>query len=125
MGFGDDMAGRVCARRARRWALWGLAWAALLGGFLASVAAEAPRELFYKHCGGCHGKDGRAKTPIARQLGVKDLTLSRLAEPDIERQIREGKAAKDGKTLMPAFKGLLTDEEVKTLIGVVKGLRRN
>jgi len=95
---------------------------ALLAASPASAAGE--KELFVKHCASCHGKDGKAQTPVARKLGVKDLSLSRVADGEIERQITEGRKDDRGNPKMPPFKGKLSAEEIASLIPVVKGFRK-
>ena len=85
--------------------------------------AEA-QATFVKNCGPCHGPDGKAKTPVARRLGVKDLTVSTIPESEIVRQIREGKKGPQGKPLMPSFKESLSEEEIKALVGHVLKLRK-
>lgn len=81
-------------------------------------------EVFIKSCASCHGKDGRAQTSVARKLGVKDLSQSKLTDAQIEQQIRDGKAANQSSAKMPAFKDRLTAEEIKSLIAVVKEFRK-
>ena len=85
------------------------------------VAADG-KELFAKQCASCHGPDGKAQTPIARKLGVKDLTQTKLTEAEIEKQIVEGKRDDHGKEKMPSFKGKLSADEIKSLINTVKEL---
>lgn len=85
-------------------------------------AADAPA-LFLKSCAPCHGKDGKAETPAARKLGVKDLSLSQLTDAQIEQQIREGKQENQTTSKMPAFKEKLSDEEIKSLVPVTKEFR--
>src|SRR6266498_2569805 len=97
---------------------------ALVFGYLPlSVAAEG-KELFAKQCASCHGPDGKAQTPIARKLGVKDLTQSKLTEAEIEKQIVEGKRDDHGKEKMPSFKAKLSAEEIRSLVKVVKDFRK-
>jgi mono/diheme cytochrome c family protein len=88
-----------------------------------TVAADG-KELFAKNCTPCHGPDGKAQTPIARKLGVKDLTQSKLTEAEIEKQILEGKRDEHGKEKMPPFKTKLSTNEVKSLVAEVKALRK-
>ncbi|HZF73236.1 MAG TPA: c-type cytochrome, partial [Gemmatimonadaceae bacterium] len=64
---------------------------ALVFGYLPLRVAADGKEVFAKQCASCHGPDGKAQTPIARKLGVKDLTQSKLTEAEIEKQIVEGK----------------------------------
>jgi len=97
---------------------------ALVFGYLPLRVAADGKEVFAKQCASCHGPDGKAQTPIARKLGVKDLTQSKLTEAEIEKQIVEGKRGDDGKEKMPSFKGKLSTDEIKSLIAAVKELRK-
>lgn len=106
-------------------------WAAALlaaesrpGTSPAPPVKPTPTALYNTHCSGCHGKDGRANTPIARQLGVRDLTQSQTTDPEILKQIREGRQGPGGKTLMPAFKDRLTREEEQQLVEKVRAFRK-
>ena len=87
------------------------------------AGSEEPPVLFKQHCASCHGPDGRAKTPAARKLRVKDLTLSQLTDEGIRMQILNGSDSDAGKSKMPAFKDKLTEEEIETLVVQVKALR--
>ena len=80
--------------------------------------------LFVKHCASCHGRDGKAKTPVARKLLVKDLTESQIPDAEIERQILEGNKDKMGNMWMPPFKEKVSAEEAKALAAWVKALRK-
>lgn len=102
---------------------------AIFTGLIAGAVGRAAlagdeMALFNKLCTPCHGKDGKARTPIGKKLGAKDLSLSKLSDADIEKQIIEGRRSKDGKLLMPAFKDQVTPEEIKVLIAAVKGFRK-
>jgi len=90
---------------------------------LPARADELP-EVYVKNCASCHGRDGTAKTPAGRKLGVKDLSKSTLADAQIEQQIREGKLDEKKKSNMPAFKDKLTADEIKSLVSVVKDFRK-
>ena len=80
--------------------------------------------MYVKNCASCHGKDGKANTPVARKLGVKDLSQSKLTDAQIEQQIREGRLDNQKKSNMPAFKDKLTPEEITSLVTVVKYFRK-
>jgi len=103
------------------------AFAILFGAWVLMVGRTArageTNELFIKNCASCHGKDGRADSFVARKLGVKDLSQSKLNDQQIEQQIREGRPADQNTAKMPAFKDRLTEEEIKSLIPVVKEFR--
>lgn len=94
----------------------------LLTGSLA--CAVEPPAVFVKNCAPCHGKDGRAQTPAAKKLGVKDLTQSKFTDEQIVQAIREGKQPSKASAKMPAFKDKLTAEEIKVLVAAVKSFRK-
>jgi mono/diheme cytochrome c family protein len=109
--------------------LLGRAVAAVLWGSLVllsnlAVCAGETNEVFMKSCASCHGKDGTAQTSVAKKLGVKDLSQSKLTDAQIEQQIREGKPASQSAAKMPAFKDRLSAEEIKSLVAIVKEFRR-
>jgi len=99
--------------------LWAV-FVLLSGG---AACAGGTNELFIKNCASCHGKDGKAESSIAKKLGVKDLSRSKLTDAQIEQQIQEGRPADQNSAKMPAFKDRLTAEEIKSLIPVVKEFR--
>ena len=78
------------------------------------------RELFDNHCARCHGKDGRAQTPVARQRKVQDLSECALPDDEIARQILEGTHSKTNSFKMPPFKDKLSRQEVESLVSLVK-----
>jgi cytochrome c6 len=116
-----------CVEKRNKWvrrlltlaAGWGIIFADSL-----PVDAADGQDLFVKHCALCHGKDGKAQNPAARKLGVKDLSLSKATDGEIEKQVAEGTKDKHGNQKMPPFGDKLTLEEIKSLIPVVKGFRK-
>lgn len=95
-----------------------------VAGFWLSVRAESGEPVYLKHCAMCHGKDGKAQSPIARKLGVKDLAESKATDKEIETSIAEGRKDDKGNLKMPAFKDKMTAEEAKSLIPLVKAFRK-
>ncbi len=99
--------------------------AVVAGGNEASAqTAGSGAALFEQYCIPCHGPDGRARTPVARKLGVKDLTESRLPDAEIIHQITEGRKDTHGKDRMPAFKDKLKPAEIEAVAAFVKALRK-
>ena len=107
-----------------RWAAVGLVVAGGMAGRPLAAAEPDAAALYARHCLSCHGKDGRAQTPVGRKLGVKDLTVSVASDADMERQLREGTRDARGTQRMPPFKDKLTPAEVQALLGHVKGFRK-
>ncbi len=110
-------------RTARRLCLVALCCSAGLGG-VRGAGVDGTRSLFLTNCAPCHGPDGRARTPAARKLGVKDLTQSQLPDAEIRRQIIEGRRDKTAKEQMPAFEDKLTGEQITALVALVKEFRK-
>jgi mono/diheme cytochrome c family protein len=90
---------------------------------LRAAVADPHRSLFINLCAPCHGPDGRARTPAARKLVVKDLTQSRISDPEIRQQILEGRRDKDGRQQMPGFSEKLSPDQVAGLVAMVKKFR--
>lgn len=91
---------------------------------LAEADTVDGKAVFKKNCAPCHGVDGRARTPAARKLKVKDLTESKTTDAEIEKQIVEGKKDDHGVQKMPEFGDKLSKDEIGALIGFVKSLRK-
>ncbi len=92
-----------------------LATLAVLAAGTARAADAATADLYQKKCAVCHGKDGKAATPMAQKLGATDLTTVKASEADIAKVIA------DGKGKMTPFKGKLSDAEIQSLAKYVKG----
>ncbi len=107
----------------RRWLAFAAVVGALTLGLRQGICADG-EGLFLKHCAACHGKDGKAQTPVARKLGVKDLSQSKLTDAEVEKQVVEGRRDERGNQKMPSFKGRLSPEELKSLIAAVKAFRK-
>lgn len=94
-----------------------------LGALAAARAADGPA-LFSEHCASCHGEDGRARTPQGRKVRASDLTLSRLPDAAVARQIRDGSLPRKGrKPAMPAFGDQLDEDALRALLEQVKQFR--
>lgn len=89
----------------------------------AARAADG-QALFADNCASCHGMDGKARTPAGKKVHAKDLSLSKLTNAEIERQIKEGRKDSRGVFTMPPFKEKLSDEDTSALIPVVKRFRK-
>jgi mono/diheme cytochrome c family protein len=83
-----------------------------------AVAQNAPaKDLFVSKCAICHGADGSAKTPMGKNLKIRDFhspDVQSQSDADLKTMITKGK----GK--MPAFDGKLTGEQIDLLIGHIR-----
>jgi cytochrome c6 len=83
-----------------------------------AVAQNASaKDLFVSKCAICHGADGSAKTPMGKNLKIRDFhspDVQSQSDADLKTMITKGK----GK--MPAFDGKLTGEQIDLLIGHIR-----
>jgi cytochrome c6 len=90
--------------------------------FMAGAAgfAQSTGEATYKaKCQSCHGAQGTPNPGIAKAMGVKpanDPSVTSMSEADMIAETTNGK----GK--MPAFKGKLTDAEIKDSVTYFRSL---
>ena len=90
----------------------GLTAAMLLAG--AMSFAQSQGEATYKaRCQGCHGAQGVPNPGIAKAMGVKPAN-DPAVKSTAEAQMIE--VTTNGKAKMPAFKGKLTDAQIKDAV---------
>jgi mono/diheme cytochrome c family protein len=84
----------------------------------AAFGADAAA-LWAQNCASCHGKDGSGSTAMGKKLGVKDYTKEQgFSDAEATNVINNGK----GK--MKAYKGKLSDADVKALVAYVRSLKK-
>ena len=84
----------------------------------AAFGADAAA-LWNQHCASCHGKDGSGNTMMGKKLGLKDYTKEQgFSDAEATNVIANGK----GK--MKAYKGKLSDADVKALVAYVRSLKK-
>jgi len=76
--------------------------------------------VFKTHCTGCHGSDGKGKSAIGTPDFTSPKTLSGLSDADVLDTITNGRK----ETIMPAWKGTLSDEEITALVAYLRSLGR-
>jgi len=109
---------RLCGR-AIRWALPALGVLFLLAAPLRAQDAPA---LYKSKCAACHGPDGTGNVPTGKALGVTDLTsadVQKQTDAELTDSIANGKGKK-----MPAYKGKITDDQIKGLVGYIRALAK-
>jgi cytochrome c6 len=90
--------------------------------FMFGVSARADGAGDFKSkCAMCHAADGSGSTATGKALKVRDL-----GSADVQGQTDAQLAAiiTDGKNKMPAYKGKLTDAQIKSLVAYVRGLAK-
>lgn len=88
------------------------------------------KQIFQNNCSACHGPVGKPDpdNPMFNQLGIlpanftDPLFSSREPSKDWFMVVKEGGAAKGFSEIMPAFKEILTDDEIKKVVKYIKTL---
>ena len=101
--------------------------ALLLGALVLAVTTPAHGQdaatLFKAKCAACHSADGSGSGSMGKQLGVTDLradAVQKQTDAQLNDSITNGKGKK-----MPAYKGKLTDDQIKGLVGYIRELAKN
>jgi cytochrome c oxidase cbb3-type subunit III len=94
----------------------------ILIGFVFAFALGAAEgdAVFKARCTACHGADGKGKAAIGTPDFTSAKTLSGLSDTDLIDTVTNGKKG----TIMPAWKGKLSDEEIAAAVSYVRSLGR-
>jgi mono/diheme cytochrome c family protein len=82
--------------------------------------AQDGAALFKAKCAACHAADGSGSGAMGKQLGVTDLradAVQKQTDAQLTDSITNGKGTK-----MPAYKGKLTDDQIKGLVAFIRSL---
>ncbi len=96
--------------------------AALVLAIAAPTRAQDGGAVFKAQCAVCHAPDGSGSTDTGKQLGIKDLRsdeVQKQTDAQLTDSITNGKG-----TTMPAYKGKVTDAQIKGLVGYIRGLAK-
>jgi cytochrome c6 len=83
-------------------------------------AADDPAAVFKAKCAACHAADGSGNSATGKALATPDLRsdeVQKQTDAQLIDSITNGKGKK-----MPAYKGKLTDDQIKQLVGYVREL---
>jgi mono/diheme cytochrome c family protein len=80
------------------------------------------RTLFEQHCAACHGASGHGDGPAAASLATPMDDLSDLAPPPYFPDGVVAYRIANGKNLMPAWKTLLSENEIWDLLNFIRSL---
>jgi cytochrome c6 len=91
--------------------------------FVNAVArADDSASLYKAKCAVCHADDGSGSGKMGKQLGVKDLQSADV-QKQTDAQLSDSITNGVGKK-MPAYKGKLTDDQIKGLVGYIRELAK-
>src|ERR1044071_8973665 len=88
--------------------------------FVFALSAADGDAVFKARCTGCHGSDGKGKSAIGTPDFTSAKTQSGLSDADVIDPIRNGRKG----TIMPAWSGKLSDEEIAAVAAYVRSLGR-
>jgi cytochrome c6 len=90
--------------------------------FFGGVArADDSATLFKGKCAACHGDDGSGSSTMGKALGAKDLRSAEV-QKQTDAQLTDIVTNGTDGGKMPAYKGKLTDDQIKGLIGYIRSL---
>jgi cytochrome c6 len=96
--------------------------AALVLAVPTPTLAQDAGALFKSKCAACHSPDGSGSSATGKQLGVTDLRadeVQKQTDAQLNDSITSGKGTK-----MPAYKGKITDDQIKGLVGYIRSLAK-
>jgi mono/diheme cytochrome c family protein len=92
--------------------------------FFVSLPAHAQGEaaaVFKAKCAVCHGQDATGNVPMGKTLKVPDLHSAEV-QKQTDAQLTD--SITNGKGKMPAYKGKLTEEQIKQLVAYTRELAK-
>jgi len=98
------------------------ALAVAIGLCVPAKADDKSAALFKEKCAACHGPDGSGNTPAGKAMGAPDLRSDEV-QKETDAQLIDATANGKGKK-MPAYKGKLTDDQIKQLVGYIRELAK-
>ena len=99
-----------------------LLFAALVFLVTAPMQAQDAGALFKSKCAVCHAPDGSGSGAMGKQLGVTDLRADEV-QKQTDAQLNDSISNGVGKK-MPAYKGKLTDDQIKGLVAYIRELAK-
>lgn len=87
----------------------------------ASAFAADGAAVYKAKCASCHGADGAGQSAIGKKMNLRDL-----GSPEVQKQTDAELYAwtADGKGKMPAYKGKLSDAEIKALVAYMRTMKK-
>jgi len=98
-----------------------LCFTAVVSMLPAAARADDAAALFKTKCAACHGADGKGETGMGKTLKLRDLSSD-----DVQKQsdAQLTDIIANGKNKMPAYKGKITDDQIKQLVGYIRDLAK-
>ncbi len=98
-----------------------LVMAMLAAALAAPVFAQNGADIYKAKCAMCHGPDGTASTPMGKMMKIPSFKSTEVVKVSEASLVA---FTKDGKGKMPAYKGKLTDSQIKDVIAYIRTLQK-
>src|SRR6266550_389638 len=98
-----------------------LALLALIATPMLADATPDGASIFKAKCAMCHGPDGSGQTAMGKSLKIRALGSAEVQKQTDAQLIN---IIANGKNKMLAYKGRLTPEEIKTVVGFIRTLKK-
>ena len=85
------------------------------------IAQTSGADTFKAKCAMCHGADGLAATPMAKTMKVLSFKDPAMVKASDAQFIA---STENGKNKMPAYKGKLTDAQIKDVVAHIRTLQK-
>jgi mono/diheme cytochrome c family protein len=86
-----------------------------------AFAQTSGADIYKAKCAMCHGADGLAATPMAKNLKVLSFKAPEMVKATDAQFIA---STKNGKGKMPAYTGKLTDAQIKDVVSYIRTLQK-
>lgn len=86
-----------------------------------AFAQTSGADIYKAKCAMCHGVDGLAATPMAKNLKVLSFKAPEMVKATDAQFIA---STKNGKGKMPAYTGKLTDAQIKDVVSYIRTLQK-
>ncbi len=87
----------------------------------APAKADDAAATYKAKCAGCHAADGSGSSPAGKAMGVPDLRSDE-SQKKTDAQLID--VTTNGKGKMPAYKGKVTDDQIKGLVAYIRTLKK-
>jgi cytochrome c6 len=96
-----------------------LAASSLLFVGLYALSEDNAKSIYQMRCSACHGVDGKG-TGFGNSMGARSYS-----SPEVMKMSDAAlfNIIKNGKAKMPAFSGKLSDDEIKSVVRYIRGLK--
>lgn len=87
-----------------------------------TTRADDAASVYKAKCAACHAPDGSGSNDMGKKLGSPDLR-SDAVQKETDAQLNDSITNGKGKK-MPVYKGKLTDDQIKDLVGYIRDLAK-